>query len=177
MLLKYSLWYYCFKVSLFREKGNMYNIMTQKEISSNKEIIKVLFKKVLPDSQESRDGVLIQQINGPRYSWQLTLYGWQNPTANNSPSPALAGVEEGGIVSLSYPTDTHIGQRTTYVHSGHSTEADSHCRNIRIHSPFSTSDLLNCKNNMSTYWDDTTWWKIYSPPSLPPTVQTGFRVC
>ena len=46
----------------------MYNIMTQKEISSNKEIIKVLFKKVLPDSQESRDGVLIQQINGPRYS-------------------------------------------------------------------------------------------------------------
>ena len=69
MLLKYSLWYYCIEVSLFREKGNMYKIMTEKEISSNKEIIKVLFRKVLPDSQESRDGVLIQQINGPRYPW------------------------------------------------------------------------------------------------------------
>ena len=87
----------------------MHGIMIQKEISSNKEIL-----KGLPYSQESRDRKLIQQINAPRYPSQLPLNDGQNveagagaidPTVAHSFSPALARAEEGGVVSLSYLTE------------------------------------------------------------------------
>ena len=93
----------------------MHGIMIQKEISSNKEIL-----KGLPYSQESRDRELIQQINSPRYPSQLPLYGGQNaeagagtidPTVASSFSPALAGAEEGGVVFLSYPTELPFWSR------------------------------------------------------------------
>ena len=112
----------------------MHGIMIQKEISSNKEIL-----KGLPYSQESRDGELIQQINASRYPSQLPLYGGQNveagagaidPTVANSFSPALAGAEEGEVVFLSYPTEL------LFWSGNHSclfrvipTEAESHWRN------------------------------------------------
>lgn len=105
----------------------------------------------------------------------MSLYGGQNgeagagavdPIATNSPSPAQVEAEEGGIVSLLYPTErpywseNHLcsGQAFTLrqILTGGINAQDQPAGFMRIYSPFSNSDLFNWNINIQTYCDDHT---------------------
>lgn len=121
----------------------------------------------------------------------MSLYGGQNwgsrgraidPIATNAPSPAQVEAEEGGIVSLLYRTEHPYwsenrlcsGQAFTLrqILIGGIHARDQPAGFMWTCSPFSNSDLFNWKINQPIGMT-VPGWKIHSPPSLAPTVQTG----